>query len=115
MSRRIKAGISFFSVLLACAILVTVVSSCLAVAFAFTMERNLMVIAVVVSIAVASLFALSIPLNLAVIFSLVNVGKVAKAGTELGTTNVEVIAQALSWRIGPTERLVKKCIRKKYL
>lgn len=48
-----------------------------------------MVIAVVVSIAVASLFALSIPLNLAVIFSLVNVGKVAKAGTELGTTNVE--------------------------
>ena len=115
MIGRIKKGVVLFSVLTAIAALVSAILATLAIVFAFKLTYEPMLISTAVCGAISAIFAYSIPFFLSALCSRVNMDKVARSATALGTTDAEKIAHALEWRVKPTSRLVRKCIKKKYI
>ena len=115
MNGRIKKGIALFAVLSAGSAVISVISATLAIIFACTLTYDAMLMSTAISCVVSMIFAYLIPFFLAAIVVRLNMNKVAKCSMKIGTADSEKIAQALMWRIKPTLRLVKRCIRKKYI
>ena len=115
MGGKNKKGTLILAVLCITAAVISVICASLAILFSYVLTYDPMLIATGVSISVSAISAYTVPFFLSAMFTRINMDKIIKKATELGTTDAGEIAVALSWRIKKTKRLVKKCIRKNYI
>ena len=115
MTGKVNRGIAIFAALLAIDAVLAVSSMAMAIVFTLSLSHQPLLVATAIMIALSAIFAYAIPFFLSAMFSRINMRKVIVKSAEIETTDVEKIAQALSWRIKPTKRLVRKCIKRNYI
>ena len=108
---KIKKGIVLFALILATDAVACAVSVSLTFAFLYRQSY----ISMFILLGLSMLFAYAIPFFLAALLWRFNAKKVSAMAIRLDTTDAELIADGLEWRLKPTQRLVKKCIKRKYI
>ena len=111
MTDKIKKGITLLIALLA----MDVALSAVVISLTFVLLYSHNYIAMFVSIGLSAMFAYAIPFLLAELLWHFNAARVSSMAIKLNTTDPEAIADGLTWRLKPTIRVIKKCVKRKYI